>query len=108
MSERLLLLITLVCSLTSPVLAQTCAPNASPAGLSGRRPVEINPNVPPGTCGFLQFAWQDFLGLNWPPLPLAVSGTAQTRGLPDPNRVIGANTNDNPTVWEQNQPNWYL
>jgi hypothetical protein len=87
---------------------QTCALNPDPAGLKGARPVEINPDVPPGTCGFLQFSWQDFFATNWPALPVdPTNTTAVARGLPDPARVIGQAKNDAPAVWEQYQSNWY-
>ncbi|MGA2736748.1 MAG: hypothetical protein ABSG65_04780 [Bryobacteraceae bacterium] len=87
---------------------QTCVPAVAPKSLAGQRPLEINTGVAPGTCGFLQFAWQDFLALSWPPLTIDPNnGTSQSRGLPDPSQVIGQN-GDNPTVWEQDQPNWYL
>src|SRR5260221_4825676 len=96
------------CSLVAPVSAQPCCqPNIAPAALNGRRPVEIDPGVHP--CGFLQFAWQDFIALNWPPVaPNPNNTTARARGLPDSGKVIGQGANDNPTVWEQSQPNWYL
>ncbi len=87
---------------------QTCSPSIAPANLKGQRPVEINTNSGPGTCGFLQFAWQDFLALNWPALAVdPTNTTAIARGLPDTSQTIGQN-GDNGTVWEQFQPNWYL
>ena len=91
---------------------QTCVLQPSPATLNGQRPTEINPNVPsapPNSCGFLQFAWQDFLSLNWPALPVQQSNTsARTRGLPDVSRKIGQGGAQVMGVWEQFQPNWYL
>jgi hypothetical protein len=91
------------------LLAQNCAPDLAPASLRGQRPLEINPNVPPGTCGFLQFAWDDFLSLNWPALPVIPSvSTSRTRGIPDQSKLIGQGGNRVTGVWEQFQPNWYL
>jgi hypothetical protein len=90
-------------------VAQNCRPNPPVNSLKGQRPLEINPSVPPGNCGFLQFAWQDFLALNWPPLGVdPTNTTAQARALPDATKVIGQAEKDNATVWEQNQPNWYV
>lgn len=94
--------------LTAPLHGQTCSPSIAPKDLKGQRPLEINTQSGPGTCGFLQFAWQDFLALNWPALPVdPTNTTAIARGLPDTTQTIGQN-GDNPTVWEQFQPNWYL
>jgi hypothetical protein len=74
----------------------------------GAPPVEVNAKVAPGTCGFLQFAWQAFLAENWPPLPVDPTNTTQkARGLPDASQTIGQ-SGDNATVWQQYQPNWYL
>jgi hypothetical protein len=90
-----------------PVHAQsTCAAELG----TGKPPLEIDPSVGPGTCGFLQFSWRAFLAMNWPPLPVAPNNTsARARGLPDRTKVIGKiSTGDNETVWEQYQPNWYL
>lgn len=72
----------------------------------GAPPVEINKRGAP--CSFLQFAWRAFLAENWPPLPVnARNTTRNARGLPDARRIIGQ-SGDNPTVWQQFQPNWYL
>ena len=78
--------------------------------LKGQPPLEVNLDAKPGTCGFLQFAWQDFLALNWPALPINPGNkTSLARGLPDTAKVIGNTANgDNTAVWEQFQPNWYL
>ena len=88
----------------------TCGPSVAPAQLKGQPPLEVNLNAQPGTCGFLQFAWQDFLALNWPALPINPGNkTSLARGLPDTAKVIGNSANgDNVAVWEQFQPNWYL
>jgi hypothetical protein len=104
------LIVLLGCTQTVWLVAQTCKPVIPPADLKGVRPTEI---VPPGThenCNFLQFAWQDFLAMNWPPLPTDPGNThGIARGLPDQSKVIGQSDNgDNRTVWEQDQPNWYL
>jgi hypothetical protein len=94
----------------SALNAQTCAPAIPPAQLKGQLPLEVNLDAKPGTCGFLQFAWQDFVALNWPALPVNPGNkTSLARGLPIPTQVIGNTANgDNPAVWEQFQPNWYL
>ena len=93
----------------SSAVAQHCALNVPLSSLQGQRPVEISPSVPPGTCGFLQFAWQDFLALNWAPLAVnSANSTGLARGLPDPSKIIGQGGTDSSTVWEQFQPNWYL
>lgn len=85
-----LLTILLICGVTLVATAQTCQLNSAIVNLKGQRPLEINPTLPPGTCGFLQFAWQDFVALNWPPLAVDPSNTsAQTRGLPDPSKIVG-------------------
>jgi hypothetical protein len=104
------LIVLLGCTQAVWLVAQTCNPVIRPADLKGVRPTEI---VPPGThdnCNFLQFAWQGFLAMNWPPLPADPGVThGIARGLPDPSKVIGQSDNgDNRTVWEQDQPNWYL
>jgi hypothetical protein len=77
---------------------------------NGKPPLEVDPSVGPGTCGFLQFSWQAFFAMNWPALAFDPSNASkQARGLPDPARIIGQTANgDNETVWEQYQPNWYL
>ncbi len=111
MADRLLRLVlglTLCIGLTaSAQTAPTCSLSSALTNLSGQRPLEIT-KTPPGTCGFLQFAWQDFLALNWPPLKIdAGNTTKQARGLPDTTKTIGQVVNA-PTVWEQSQPNWYL
>jgi hypothetical protein len=88
-----------------PVSAQATCTVALGDGTS---PLEVDPSRGPGTCGFLQFSWQAFLAMNWPPLAIAPANTSQqSRGLPDHANKIGQN-GDNPTVWEQYQPNWYL
>jgi hypothetical protein len=70
--------------------------------------VEVDTSVGPGTCGFMQFAWQEFLAENWPPLPVDPTNiTQKARGVPDSNQIIGQ-SGDNATVWQQFQPNWYL
>jgi hypothetical protein len=58
----------------------------------------------------MQFAWQDFTALNWPALAVNPNNKTQiARGLPNTSQQIGGTSNgDNPTVWEQYQPNWYL
>lgn len=95
-------------SLLMPLYGQpTCAPKIAPAKLKGQRPLEVIQG-PPGTCGFVQFSWQDFLSLSWPALPVDPNNkTSVARALPDTNKIIGQD-GDNPTVWEQYQPNWYL
>jgi hypothetical protein len=105
---------TLLLLCTGALNAQTpppsCAPAIAPAQLKGQPPLEVNVDAKPGTCGFLQFAWQDFLALNWPALPINPGNkTSLARGLPNTNEVIGKTANgDNTAVWEQFQPNWYL
>jgi hypothetical protein len=104
-----LLSVLFILAATSVGRAQTCQLGFAIDSLKGQRPIEIDPTVPPGTCGFLQFAWQDFLALDWPPLPIDPNNIgAQARGLPDPTKVVGQGGNSDQTVWEQSQPNWYL
>jgi hypothetical protein len=95
---------------TGALNAQTCGPAIPPAQLKGQLPLKVDENVKPGTCGFLQFAWQDFLALNWPAQPVNPNDkTRLARGLPNTAQVIGKTANgDNPAVWEQFQPNWYV
>jgi hypothetical protein len=74
---------------------------------NGTPPLEVNTSGP-GTCGFLQFAWQGFLAMNWPAQDIRpAEGTQIARGLPDPKLIIGQ-ADEKMTVWEQYQPNWYL
>jgi hypothetical protein len=95
---------------TSATHAQTCGPAIPPAQLKGQLPLEVDLNAKPGTCGFLQFAWQDFVALNWPAQPInPANKTSLARGLPNAAQIIGNTANgDNTAVWEQFQPNWYL
>jgi len=87
------------------LLGQQCNLNVK---TNGAPPLEVSPAVPPGTCGFMQFAWQAFLAENWPPLPVQASVTTRkARALPDTRKIIGQ-SGDNETVWQQFQPNWYL
>jgi len=103
-----LLFFLFICAASYSASAQTCGLSPAPVDLQGVRPLEINTGIGPGTCGFLQFAWQDFLALNWLPLPVVPgNSTAIARGLPDVSQVIGKAKNNAPAVWEQFQPNWY-
>lgn len=89
----------------SSLFGQQCTLNVNTGGAP---PTEVNTAITPGTCGFMQFAWQAFLAENWPPLPAdPTNKTQKARALPDSTKVIGQ-TGDNPTVWEQFQPNWYM
>jgi hypothetical protein len=75
---------------------------------NGAPPLEVNTSAGPGTCGFLQFAWQGFLAMNWPAQDMRPTETTQlARGVPDTTLIIGQ-ADEKMTVWEQYQPNWYL
>lgn len=109
MRNSLLIVAAVICLgyTTSAAGQQTCTA-IQPSSLKGQRPLEVNTSTGPGTCGFMQFSWQDFLALSWPPLPIDPNNTtSQARGVPDGSQLPGQ-SGDNPTVWEQDQPNWYL
>lgn len=75
---------------------------------TGAPPTEVDTGSGPGTCGFMQFAWQGFLAMNWPALNVVPAQAGQiARGLPDSSLKIGQ-ADERQTVWEQYQPNWYL
>lgn len=59
-------------------------------------------------CAVNQFAWQNFIALNWPVAAFDPNDFSKiTRGLPDATKTIGG-TGDNSTVWEAYQRNSYV
>jgi hypothetical protein len=60
-------------------------------------------------CAVDQFAWQNFIALNWPAASFDPNDSSKvSRGLPDTTRMIGDGTGDSQAVWEMYQPNSYV
>lgn len=60
-------------------------------------------------CAVDQFAWQNFIALNWPAASFDPNDSSKrSRGTPDTTRTIGDGKGDALAVWETYQPNSYV